>query len=137
MLKDQLFKTSGLRIDNCLLGPGKSPGLSRNTPRVRLKVEYLSLYRYTLHAGNRGNINKWTTSRFRCGSQLYMATVRFFPLPLNEKSETKPYNFKILMLKKMTTDASKPVARYFNLPNRSTRARQLAVFPSPRKHRKP
>ena len=61
----------------------------------------------------------------------------FFPLPLNEKSETKPYNFKILMLKKMITDASKPVARYFNLPNPSTLARQLAVFPSPRKHREP
>ena len=32
MLKDHLFKTSRLKFDNCLFGPEKFSGLSRNSP---------------------------------------------------------------------------------------------------------
>ena len=33
VLKDQLFKTSGLQLDNWLFGPEKLSGLSQNQPR--------------------------------------------------------------------------------------------------------
>ena len=35
-LKGQLFKTSGLQIDNWLFGPEKFSGLSRNRPLLRI-----------------------------------------------------------------------------------------------------
>ena len=35
MLKDQLFKKSGLKFDNLLFGPEKLSGLSRNRPQAK------------------------------------------------------------------------------------------------------
>ena len=50
MLKDQLFKTSGLLFENWLFGPEKFSGLSRNRPLVRTycvlsgtKLDYITL----------------------------------------------------------------------------------------------